>query len=65
MLLAFLGGQLKDWIDSYGQEAIFVLVALETIRTLPICSISPCSTSSTSGSATPSASRRPLEPGRA
>ena len=31
MLLAFLGGQLKHWIDSYGYEAIFVLVGLESI----------------------------------
>ena len=31
MLLAFLSGQLKHWIDSYGYEAIFVLVALESI----------------------------------
>ncbi len=31
MLLAFLGGQLKHWIDSYGYEAIFLLVALESI----------------------------------
>ncbi len=31
MLLALLGGQLKHWIDSYGYEAIFVLVGLESI----------------------------------
>src|SRR5207244_2554624 len=31
VLLAFLGGQLKHWIDSYGYEAIFVLVGLESI----------------------------------
>lgn len=31
MLLAFFGGQLKHWIDSYGYEAIFVLVGLESI----------------------------------
>jgi len=31
VLLALLGGQLKHWIDSYGYEAIFVLVGLESI----------------------------------
>ena len=31
MLLAFLGSQLKHWIDSYGYEAIFVLVGLESV----------------------------------
>lgn len=31
MLLALLGGHLKHWIDSYGYEAIFVLVGLESI----------------------------------
>lgn len=31
MLVAFLSGQLQHWIDSYGYEAIFLLVALESI----------------------------------
>ncbi len=31
MLLAFLSSQLKHWIDSYGYEAIFVLVGLESV----------------------------------
>ena len=31
MLLAFLGGHLNSWIDSYGYEAVFALVGLESI----------------------------------
>jgi membrane protein DedA with SNARE-associated domain len=31
MLLAFLSGQLSHWIDSYGYEAVFVLVGLESL----------------------------------
>lgn len=31
MLLAFLGGHLKSWIDNYGYEAVFALVGLESI----------------------------------
>jgi membrane protein DedA with SNARE-associated domain len=29
--LAFLGGQLRDWVASYGYEAVFVLVGLESL----------------------------------
>lgn len=31
MVLAFLGGNLRAWIDNYGYEAVFVLVGLESI----------------------------------
>jgi len=31
VLLALFGGQLGHWIDSYGYEAIFVLVGLESV----------------------------------
>lgn len=31
MVLALLGGHLKSWIDSYGYEAVFALVGLESI----------------------------------
>ncbi len=31
MLLALFGGQLQSWIDSYGYEAVFALVALESL----------------------------------
>ena len=32
LLVALLGGHLKSWIDSYGYEAVFTLVGLESIR---------------------------------
>jgi membrane protein DedA with SNARE-associated domain len=31
VVLALLGGHLKSWIDSYGYEAVFALVGLESI----------------------------------
>ena len=31
MVVAFLGGHLHSWINSYGYEAVFVLVGLESI----------------------------------
>ena len=31
MVVALLGGHLKSWIDSYGYEAVFLLVGLESI----------------------------------
>jgi membrane protein DedA with SNARE-associated domain len=31
MLLALLGGHLKSWVDSYGYEAVFALVGLESV----------------------------------
>ena len=31
MVVALLGGHLHSWINSYGYEAVFVLVGLESI----------------------------------
>jgi membrane protein DedA with SNARE-associated domain len=31
VVLAFLGGHLRSWIDSYGYEAVFVMVGLESL----------------------------------
>ena len=48
MILGFLGGHLQHWIDSYGYEAIFVLVGLESVG-VPL----PGETALISGALTP------------